>query len=277
MFRLSFLLIFIIVIQVSELKGQPQESNSISSMELRLMKLYSQIEPATVSPHRQDITMSITELWKEILNRSESFFYPFDSLRFVGKVFSTDSLIRVYTWNFPRLDGTHEYYGFIQSRPVEGRKQLVAALRQGRESLEGSENKVFTADEWYGALYYEIIPFSLNNSTVYLLLGLDLNDFFTNRKVVDVMKIAGDQVLLGAPVFLIGRQVQNRVIFEYSSRAVMSLRYDYNRNMIIHDHLSPSQPRYRGQYRFYGPDFSFDGFVFEKNRWRQVIDIDISN
>jgi hypothetical protein len=47
--------------------------------------------------------------------------------------------------------------------------------------------------------------------------------------------------------------------------------------MIIHDHLSPFQPRYEGQFHNYGPDFSFDGFILENNMWKQLIDINISN
>ncbi len=277
MLRISLLICVLTGLHLSELRGEPSRNSQISMLEMKLMKLYSQIEPVIVSPHRQEVTNRITEVWKEILYMPESFFYPFDSLRFVGKVFSTDSLIRIYTWNLPRVDGTHDYYGFIQRKPEDTQKPWFVELKKGKDGLEGSENKTFSANEWYGCLYYEIVPFELNRARYYLLLALDLNDFFTNRKIIDVLRLEKEEAWFGAPVFLLGRQMQKRVIFEYSSRAVMSLRYDFTRKMIIHDHLSPSQPRYRGQYRFYGPDFSYDGFVFENNHWRQVRDIDISN
>lgn len=256
---------------------QLKASDTIKKGEYLLQNLYQKIYDRNNGDDKSRISTEILSIWHEILKHPESYFHSFDSLPYIGKVYSSDSLIRIYSWNFPQQSGTHQYFGFVQKKPVLGEKVLYFELKQGSRNLSGAEEIVFTSANWYGALYYEIIPVNINSKTYYTLLALDLNDFLTNKKLIDVLYFEENEIKFGAPVFLLGRKIQNRVIFEYSSRAVMSLRYDHKRKMIIHDHLSPFQPRYKGQFHNYGPDFSFDGFILENNRWKQVIDINISN
>jgi len=54
----------------------------------------------------------------------------------------------------------------------------------------------------------------------------------------------------------------------------MTLKYDEGKEMIIYDHLSPSEPKYEGQYEFYGPDFSYDGLKYENGIWNTYFDLD---
>jgi hypothetical protein len=57
----------------------------------------------------------------------------------------------------------------------------------------------------------------------------------------------------------------------------MMLRYDKNSEMIILDHLAPPSDLYKDNFRFYGPDFSYDGYVYEKGNWVLTKDIDVRN
>ena len=56
----------------------------------------------------------------------------------------------------------------------------------------------------------------------------------------------------------------------------MSLTYDKRLKMIIWDHLSPSKQELAGNYKYYGPDMTFDGLYFEKGVWKYVSDVDIT-
>ena len=47
----------------------------------------------------------------------------------------------------------------------------------------------------------------------------------------------------------------------------MSLKYEYQYDRIIFDHLSPETPDLAGFYSFYVPDFSYDALVWENNKW----------
>jgi hypothetical protein len=71
--------------------------------------------------------------------------------------------------------------------------------------------------------------------------------------------------------------MRNRVVFEYSARVSMSLRYDAAKKRIVFDHLSPAKPSFEGNYEFYGPDFSYDAFAFIDNYWVLEENIDIRN
>ena len=57
----------------------------------------------------------------------------------------------------------------------------------------------------------------------------------------------------------------------------MMMRYIPELDMIVFDHLSPSRPEYAGDLRFYGPDFSYDGFKFIKGVWVLQSDLDLRN
>jgi hypothetical protein len=67
----------------------------------------------------------------------------------------------------------------------------------------------------------------------------------------------------------------NRIIFEFNERVQVTLEYNEVMKMIVFDHLSPSRPSLEGQYQFYGPDFSYDGLLFEDGIWKHYSDIQI--
>jgi len=55
------------------------------------------------------------------------------------------------------------------------------------------------------------------------------------------------------------------------------LRYDAKMKMIVMDNLSPSDSFFKNDFRYYGPDFSHNGFKFEKGKWVYHSDIDLRN
>jgi hypothetical protein len=146
--------------------------------------------------------------------------------------------------------------------------------------LDDGINDTSNYDEtaWPGCLYYDLFQREINDTVYYFLLGADFNDPLSNKKIIEVLHFDKEgKPRFGAPLFNKDGQVYQRIIFEYAEQAVMTLRYDNDTGMIIFDHLSPSRPQYKGNYQFYGPDFSFDGFRFEKNRWVFQSDLDVRN
>jgi len=71
--------------------------------------------------------------------------------------------------------------------------------------------------------------------------------------------------------------MQCRILFEYSARVQMSLRWIDSKKMIVFDHLSPTKASLTGNYQYYGPDFSFDALRFENGTWELVEDVDVRN
>jgi hypothetical protein len=57
----------------------------------------------------------------------------------------------------------------------------------------------------------------------------------------------------------------------------MHLQFSDNQDAFIFDHLAPSSSLVAGQYRFYGPDGSYDMLKREKKYWLYVPNMDAKN
>ncbi len=213
---------------------------------------------------------------ESILKNGISFKLKLDTLKHIGRIYSPEDKFRIVSWNLLLNDGTNNFYAIIQVNPELDSICQLYKLIDSSKNYKGSITELkFTSDKWYGALYYEILTCKIDNNIVYTLLGMHFNDMFTNRKIIESMYFneKGSPVF-GFPIFQYNGKLQNRIVFDYSLNAVMNLKYDKKLKMIIFDHLAPPSPIYTGNYKFYGPDFSFDGFKFEKNKWVYYPNID---
>jgi hypothetical protein len=245
---------------------------NLPASEDSLKLLFSELFSAGTPEERKEINGNITGILGRVLLHEDSFEYPFDSLGSLGRITSSDKRVRIFTWNYSDSPVDHKYSGFIQYR--ENDSIYLHRLEGGERKKEGLESRVFGAEDWYGALYYQVHDVVYSGRTYYTLIGFDFNDVFSSIKIVDILTFDEGAPVLGAPMFQFRDGIRNRVIFEYSARAVMLLRYVPERDMIIYDHLAPGSPRLRGQYRYYGPVFSYDGLRFERGRWVHQPDVD---
>ena len=183
------------------------------------------------------------------LTLPEAFSYPFDSLKKVGRITSKDGKLRIFTWDLMVDDGSHHYTGMMLYRPGKDEKPMLFSLTDHKGSDSDPAMQMLSPETWFGALYYEIIEKRWDDLTLYTLLGFDPNDIFTSRKIIDCLTMKDDTIpVFGAPVFRLKNKIQYRVIFEYSAKVSMSVRYNENIKMIVFDHLSPAKPSYTGSY-----------------------------
>ena len=213
-------------------------------------------------------------VWDEVLSNQLSFEYPFDSLIEIGRLYSPDRKFRIVHWNFEFEDGTHSYFGFVQSFNKKTKEFEVFRLNDYSTEIKNPETHSGNHQKWFGALYYKIIPCS----NYYLLLGLDLNDRSSGKKLIEVISFKENgEPLFGKSVFKFPKKDPKRIVFEYASGLVMTLKYFKEKDLIVFDHLIPSEPYLEGQYQFYGPDFSYNGFEYQKGKWKFVEDVDVKN
>ncbi|MDR1698450.1 MAG: hypothetical protein LBR75_01315 [Prevotellaceae bacterium] len=258
------------------LSVQAQVLNFAES-EQKLLELFKQMQAETGDEQRIALSGQIEYELLLALQDPLSFDYPFDSLTALGKVYADDRQLRVYTWNVSLKGGKAAAYGgIVQQKQSKDQPYTVVSLKTP-ESV-GSRppgDKVLMANEWYGALYYRAIPVKQKNRTYYVLLGWSANDGETNFKVIEpLMFDSRNRLLLGRNLFRVERKVQPRVIFEYGAQNRMTLEYDKKSKQIIFDHLSPSSSQYEGIYSFYGPDFSYDAYQLNKDRWQLMREIE---
>jgi hypothetical protein len=262
---------------LSQATGQPDEK--IRESEIQLRQLSDSINRGSSDPVREAALAAFNPVFFDLLSNPETYNYPFDSLKAVSKLASPDGKLRIFTWlAVSRQEGTCRQFGVLQRKnPVSGKITTIGLLELNIPTEE-AEKAELKSNSWAGALYYDVIERKIQKRTCYFVLGWKGNDRLSTKKVIDVITFdEWDNVAFGLPVFTDGKTTKYRVIFEFNAQAVMLLRYDKKKKMIVFDHLSPSSPSLKGQYRHYGPDFTYDGYQFKKGNWNYKSNLDLRN
>lgn len=257
--------------------GYSQELKDFTNAEHALITVYSKITRFAKEEDNIANNNRFIVLLDSILKIPESFNYTFTKLQ-MGIVEPRDRSFRIFSWNIIHTDGTYENFGFIQKYNKNGTVK-VYFLKDKSKTLKNQMLLVCSPDTWIGATYYSVCQNKYDDETYYTLLGWSPNSTFTQKKIIEVLKFDKTGMpSFGFPIVeLKGKGFQRRIIFEYSSKNSMMMRYDKRKKMIVFDHLAPSDFRYNDIYEFYGPDFSIDGYKFKKGKWRYQSDIDIRN
>ena len=111
---------------------------------------------------------SLLNEFSRVLTIPGSFEFPFDSLKTVSRLTSEDKHFRIISWAIPKTDGSYEYSGLIQ---INSKKKglKVIKLTDRSDELQGAENQILLPKNWYGALYYRIIPIQDKHSSTFSL------------------------------------------------------------------------------------------------------------
>ncbi|MBI9068823.1 MAG: hypothetical protein JEZ09_16120 [Salinivirgaceae bacterium] len=217
----------------------------------------------------------LIEVFEKALNKRGSFNYSFDTIIPINQIQSEDGLVKIFTWNTLNALGKFNQYGFLQYYSKDKDKVFTYRLNDKSEMYEKPQNENLTPDNWFGAVYYEILESKYQKSTLYTLIGWDGNDITSNKKVIESLVFTeSGKAKFGKPVFLFGRKKVKRVVFEYSRMANMMITYDENLKMIVMDHLSPNNQIHQGNFKQYGPDFSYDALIYNNDYWEYIADID---
>lgn len=243
------------------------------NQEIELQSLLDSLRAAKDDASKEKWNLEFKTQLQRSLNEPTAFTYPFSKLRTVGKVDSPDKQIRIISWNVEQDDESQKYYAFVLKADEKKGTFKVIELVDNSMMLPSRTDEVLDPDNWYGALYYQIIPVEKNNKTYYTLLGWDGNSNISNIKLIDVLYFTGNSLKLGAPIFKSGDKTEHRVYMEHSEKTVMSLRWEEEYQRIIFDHLSPETASMEGFYEFYVPDMSYDALVFKGNKWTLVEDV----
>jgi hypothetical protein len=259
-------------------KVDPSNFYSIKQQNiLRLNALFDSILKVNNDLKRLDINKEVDTYIENLIIPAQAFTDTFKQIKKIGKLFSPDKKFCIITWNVPLIDGQNIFFGYIQLNPGKDSICRIFKLTDVSNSTSNINLKVaYKPDQWIGALYYEIIAEKINKNIVYILLGSRLNDMKTSKKIIETFSFTKEgQPYFGLPVIDNSGVMQARIQFEYAIAISMTLRYNKKLEMIVFDHLSPSSPIYKGDYKFYGPDFSYDGLKFEKSKWTYKPDVKV--
>lgn len=244
-----------------------QEDTTLLVRERQLVSLLNDLRLAKDNTEKETKNKLFKQYLFETIQIKNAFDHPFKGLATVGTVISDDKKIRLFNWNVEQDDQSQKYYCYILRFDERKKEYVTSELIDNSFMLPARPDDILEAKDWYGALYYKIIPITKGSKQMYTLLGYDANTSMSNIKLIDVLSFTGNNPKLGSPIFKTKTETLKRVFFEHSEKAYMSLKYEAEYGRIIYDHLSPETPSMTGFYSYYVPDFSYDAFVYIKDKW----------
>jgi hypothetical protein len=208
------------------------------------------------------------------LQVKNSFYYPFDSVQGVSKLYAPDSTFKIFTWQLD-FDGMYvRQRGAIQYNTPDGSLKLVP-LRDYSEFADNAMDSVRNKDTWIGAVYYNIVETQYNGKKYYTLFGYDENSIRSNKKWIEVMTFDNRKMpVFGGPYFTfdkdtVKRDVQYRYHIEYKKEASTTMNYDPEMQMILVDHLVSESDEPDNPWTLI-PDGDYEGFKWVNGKWQHV-------
>lgn len=216
-------------------------------------------------------------LKKELRQKEETFDYPYSKLQYLGKCYSNDQKVRVYSWMFPKSDGTYQYECLIQTK--KKKSVTLTEFQIKKNAYTPKQGSSVQNSNWYGALYYQVVA-PVGRKGTYTLLGWGKGTPGTEFKVAESMNVEKNgTVKLGKDSrFEAKGSKYKRLVLQYSDQAHITMDYVPEYKSIVFDHLIPSESIYKGIYSYYGPDFTYDEYTYQNNgRWTLQENVDMKN
>ena len=204
-----------------------------------------------------------------------SFYYPFDSLITVSRLYAPDSTFRIFTWQFSRDETFHRQRGAIQMRTADGSLKLFPLL-DASEFTNAPADSIRSTRNWIGSIYYGIVMKEHNEKKYYTLLGYDDHNARSTRKWIDVLTFnEKGEPQFGGSYFNIPKGYEKeafakeRFMMEYKKAGRARMNYDSEMDMIIFDHLisESNEPEHKHTLI---PDGDYQGFKWNKGKWEYI-------
>ena len=272
----SFILVAIafLVQAGSAQKILPADRKRLKEKEDSLQNLAADIILDSLTANRMRSDSLFTRTLVRALQIKNSFFYPFDSVHGVSKLYAPDSTFRLFTWNISFDDYYSRQRGAIQMRTNDGSLKLFP-LRDFSEFTDDAMDSVRTRINWIGAVYYDIAETNYNGKNYYTLIGFDNNSVMSNKKWLEVLTFdEKSEPVFGGSYFSfekdsVKRNPQYRFSLEYKKEARAILKYDEDSKMIIVDHLISETDEPENKWS-YVPDGDYEAFKWQNGKWLHI-------
>jgi len=275
--NMKFFLVLLISFIAINVNAQLTAANAkvLRSMEDTLQVYSKQMVTAQEPSARFYADSVFIKRFVQALKVPGSFYYPFDSVKTVSKLYAPDSSFRIYTWEIEKDESYFRQFGAIQMYTKDGTLKLFPLFDQSDYAAIPTDS-VRTNQNWIGAIYYQVVMKEYNGRKYYTLLGLDDNDFTSTRKWIEVLYFneAGLPVFGGS--FFTYKDEQNkpqqpvaRFCLEFKKDGKARLNYDKELDLIIFDHLVSETASDNSKYSLI-PDGDYEGFKWSNGKWIHI-------
>lgn len=201
-----------------------------------------------------------------------SFYFPFDSLTTMAKVYPADSTFRIFTWPLENDNSTFRHFGVIQMNTKDGSLKLFPLF--DNSDFTTNPDTITNHRGWYGCLYYAMIQRRYFNAEYYTLFGWDANNLRSQKKIAEMLTFKDGEPVFGGPFFsfvedTVRKPTRNRFILEYKRDAAAGLNFNPEASMIIYDHLI-SETGEEVKKHTLVPDMDYEGFKWQAGKWVHV-------
>ena len=273
-----FIILGLLILMSDSIIAQPSfDRNALTYLKQKedsLAKIGRQIVEAEEPADRFRADSQFTRILVRALRVPNSFYFPFDSLRTISRLYAPDSTFRIFTWQVSRDADLHRRHGAIQMRTADGSLKLFPLI--DRSIIIKNQEDTITNNEWWiGAIYYKILKNSYNNKSYYTLLGYDENSIRSTKKRIEVLSFdRNGNPVFGGPFFTFDQDtvrmpIQMRYSIEYKKNGNGRIIYDDELDMIIYDHLISESNEPAKKYT-YIPDGDYEGFKWVNGKWKHI-------
>ncbi len=214
-----------------------------------------------------------TKMFVRALKTKGSFYYSFDSLETISKLYPPDSSFRIFTWQMVINENIIRQHGAIQMKTADGSLKLFPLIDKSDITINVADT-IGNNKGWIGAVYYRIIQNKSGSQNYYTLLGYDENNIRSTRKIIEVLHFENDEPVFGGSYFsfendAIKLPTVSRYIMEYKKATGARLTYDENLGMIVFEHLESESNEPKKKFTLI-PDGDYEGFKWNKGKWVHV-------
>lgn len=208
------------------------------------------------------------------LQIKNSFYYPFDSVKGISKLYAPDSTFRIFSWGLEFDDFYSRQRGAIQLKTKDGSLKLIP-LRDVSEFTDKAADSIRTRSNWIGAIYYNIIKTQDKGKNYYTLFGIDYNNVRSSKKWIEVLTFnEKNEAIFGGRFFSFAKDSvpkpdQYRFSVEYKKDARVLVNYIDELQMILVDHLISETNEPENPWTFV-PDGDNEAFKWENGKWVHV-------
>ena len=279
----------------------------MSKYQADLQQLFQQAYYAPTDNERFRASDDALSLFLQALAEPNSFRWQWDFGTLVSVLTAPDGKFRIITWRVTNDDGEAECFGLLQVLNEKSESFDLYTLRDRSADMVNRQESLLSPDEWFGAVYQELVTTVHDGKTFYTLLGWNGVDYLTQRKVIEPLAFKGQAATpqFGLAVFKKERNLR-RIVLEYRADAMATLRYEEqfvrtvervrpkkakgrrsrrgrkNRpavqaptekitetqeRMIIFDEVAPQVAGMEGLYQYYVPSGVEMAYVWDNGKW----------
>ena len=271
-----------------------QNREIMSTYERNMQPLVEKVSGAATDNERYNANELLVQMFDEALNVEDSFQWKWDLGTYVSVLTSSDRQFRVITWPVVRDNGEYECFGFVQSYNPKTEQYDAYALHDKSDEIISAEEVLLEPENWLGCVYQELVETKHDGKVYYTLIGWSGVNALTQRKVIEPVCFRGSssKPQFGQALFRREKNLR-RVVLEYSSRAMVNVRFDEQvvrtyenkkikkkgrtinmqvpkeekMKMSLFDEIAPMLPGMEGLPQYYAPTGVEMAYVFNNGRW----------